>query len=231
MLGAISKNNLQLDTTLFRSYSDDPSYKLSLGLRYPLALASDTHIACMFCTDTGCEKKLAIYESLRCQGPACKACPGGGAVTVLCERCALDIDLRKMLAQRTSGADVKRNFVCQCPKDSEVQVTSYAVTTGGLNNQQRCFLLSRGNQTSLVMEGDKFFNEKPSLQMLVEDPSVFKYHVQKCFKNTDGNLHPALTFNASSMSYSSDAQKVRIVVCLFLWWVSVCLFLWWVSVC
>ena len=209
MLGVISQNKLQLDTNWLSSLSDDPTFKLSVGLRYPQAMASDTHIACMYCTDTGCEKKLVIYESLECQGAACRACPGGGAVTVLCEKCALDIDLRKILAQRTSGAEVKRNFVCQCPKDSEVEVTTHAVTTGGENNQQRSFLLSRGNQMSLVLEGDKFFNEKPALQALVDDPGVFKNHVQQCFKQNDGNLHSAITFNSSGMQYSSETKRVR----------------------
>jgi hypothetical protein len=162
----------------------------------------------MYCTDTGCEKKLAIYESLKCQGPSCRACPGGGAVTVLCEKCALDIDMRKILARCTGDSEVKRNFVCQCPKNSEVEVSIHAVTTGGENNQQRSFMLSRDNQFALVIEGDKFFNEKPSLEMLVADPSVFKDHVEQCFKNTDGNLYSAITFNASSMQYSSEAKKV-----------------------
>lgn len=208
MLGLISENKLQLDTKWLASHSDDPTFKRSVGLRYPQAMSSDTHIACMYCTDTGCEKKLAIYESLKCQGPACKACPGGGAVTVLCEKCALNIDLRKMLALRTSSSEVKRNFVCQCPKDSAVEVTIHAVTTGGENNQQRSFLLSRSTQFSLVLEGDKLFNEKPSLEMLVDDPSVFKNHVEQCFKNTDGNIHSAITLNGSSMEYSSEAKKV-----------------------
>jgi len=208
MLPFVSTNKSQLNTQWLLSHSEDPTFKRSVALRYPQAMSADTKITCMYCTDNGCEKKLAIYESLECQGPSCKACPGGGAVTVLCEKCALDIDLRKMLALRTGGSEVKRNFVCQCPKDSEVAVTIHAVTTGGENNQQRSFLLSRVNQFALVIEGDKLFNEKPSLEMLVKDPSVFKNHVEECFKNTDGNLHSAITFNASSMQYSSEAKKV-----------------------
>jgi len=41
----------------------------------------------------------------------------------------------------------------------------------GSTNAQRCFLLSRANQLSFIIEGDRFFDEKPSLQTLVDDPT------------------------------------------------------------
>ena len=66
------------------------------------------------------------------------------------EVCA-HLDLRKLLAVKKGGPEVKRNFVCQCPKDSEVKTTSYAVTTGGANNAQRSFLLSRATQFSYMI--------------------------------------------------------------------------------
>ena len=76
-------------------------------------------------------------------------------------------------------------------------------------NAQRCFLLSRANQLSFIIEGDTFFDEKPSLQTLVDDPDALRRHVQSCFRQDKSQLQLAVTYNASNMWYSSDAKKVR----------------------
>ena len=82
------------------------------------------------------------------------------------------------------------------------------ITTGS-TNAQRCFLLSRANQLSFIIEGDTFFDEKPSLQTLVDDPDALRRHVQSCFRQDKSQLQLAVTYNASNMYHSSDAKKVR----------------------
>ena len=158
----------------------------------------------------GCVKSLAIYESLECQGAACQRPPGAGARTVLCERCALDLDLRKMLAAKTSGPDVKRNFVCQCPKGAEVKTTLYAVTTGGADNAQRVFPLSQVAQVALVLDGNRLFNEKPSLLALVDDPDALQRHLRSCVRMLGEHVQYGSTYNSSGMQYSSDAKRVSV---------------------
>jgi len=168
----------------------------------------------MLCTDEGCVKSLAIYELLECQGAECQRTPGAGPRTILCERCALDLDLRKMLAARMSGPDVKRNFVRQCPKGAEVKTTLYAVTTVGVANAQRVFLLSQVAQLALLLDSDCLFNEKPSLQALVDDPNALHRHAQSCVRMLGEHVQYGSTYNASGMQYSSDAKRVSV---LFVW--------------
>ena len=183
--------------------------KKSIDLRYPMALENDFSVQCCLCLDEGCQKTLAVYEVLECHGENCVKSGRGGALTWFCEKCALDIDLRKAFANQR-GATVKRNMVCQCHANSHVTVKTYAVTKAGENQVERFFLLSRETQSSLVLDGNMFFNSKPSLAELVENPDSLKIHAKKCLKKTDDGLFQVrTTFNDAAIKGTSEASKQK----------------------
>ena len=59
------------------------------------------------------------------------------------------------------------------------------------------------------MKGDRLFDEKPSLQTLVDDPDALKRHVQSCIRQDKSHLQLAVTYNTSNMYHSSGAKKVH----------------------
>jgi len=184
-----------LDTTWLSSLSV-AGVKHSISLRYPAALPAVTEIGCYLCMDAGCVKQLAVYDRLECKGPACKVLAGGGAVTWFCEACALNVDLRKAFG-KLQGKEFGRNLVCQCPPDSEVDVTTYAVTNGGKHNAQRCFLMSRKDQHAIEIDDDLFFKHKPTHTQLMADPGLLKVHALASLKKeATGEYKSGLTFNA-----------------------------------
>jgi len=156
----------------------------------------DMVIECYLCKDVGCEKTFAVYERLKCEGTACQKLKGCGAITWLCEACALDINLRKSYAKK-ERVHVKRNFVCQCDKDSEASVTTFAVTMGGEDQQQRCFELSREDQYECEVDSLRVFADKPTQEQLMAYPGLLRVHALACLKrNTNGEVRSVLTFNA-----------------------------------
>lgn len=173
------------DRTYVCSISKDAALAAAIAKRFPVHVVDVTPY-CMVCQDEGTENSFAIYELLKCQGTACKydaARPNNKpATTWLCESCAVHVDISKQGGIETGRDDVKRNFVCQCAKDSPCITETYMVTKlpGGPIQVFRC---SRDAQVSLVLKGDEFFNGMPSIQQLKDDPSCWREHARSCLRD------------------------------------------------
>jgi len=100
----------------------------SIDMRYPAEARVGNLIVCMICLDEGVEddSSCAFYEEQYCLSEDCVKGGGDGALTSLCEGCALKMDLMKASNKRQ-----RRTLVCQCPWTSKVRRKHLAVTRSG----------------------------------------------------------------------------------------------------
>lgn len=146
-------------------------------------LAYDSYIKSGDCYFIPGAVSFAIYVRLQCQGASCLYDPerpnSRSAMTWLCEKCAVDIDINKQGAVELGRDKIKRNFVCQCDESSPCIASTYIVTSSpGI--PQNVYMASDKGQVSLVLDGKKFFAGMPSMQELVEDPSCMRIHARAC---------------------------------------------------
>ena len=206
----------------FGNYNDENLLR-SLKLRYPQGVL-DTQTSCHLClADSVVHGKVAIFETYTCQGPAClfaKTGSGQGAVTVVCEQCALSLDLRQAVAtkrlvnaaQSTTGpGNVQKNMTCQCPFGTSALVKTYGVKPMPLGDA--LFELNREVQYGVVMNSGKLFNEMPSREAIVLDPDALIQHYKACYMtNSDGTPVTGLSFNAKAASLYNQLQSERVSV-------------------
>jgi len=187
-------------------YKDHQLLAASLSVRFPTAIP-ESCLMCAICQDedvvdgttvgvaeqpkvVATKGAYSIYEQFICQGTGCA--PGSGGVSWLCERCALVMEIKEMIAKKKFLANIKRNMVCQCPWGSPALVTTYVAT------ERHNYKLDASAQYGGVIDGPRFF-APPSMQEIVADPSVLVRHMLACRKMTaEGELVTTLTFNADN---------------------------------
>jgi len=194
----------------------------SIGMRYPAEVRVGNPIVCMICLDEGVEddSSFAFYEEQYCLGEDCVKSGSNGALTSLCEGCALKMDLMKASNKRQ-----KRTLVCQCPWSSKVRRRHLAVARISTDQKtlttQKCFPLSKDMQSAIVLK-ETFFTAKPDLEAIIKDPGVVKQHAMASYeKNEHGELVIQNTLNGGvglnkhemdvSLQILVDDDSVRLV--------------------
>jgi len=208
--------------THFDNYNDANLLR-SLKLRYPQGFL-DSQTSCYLClADTVEHGKVAIFEKYTCQGPACLSAQTGsgqGAVTMVCEQCALALDLRQAVATRrlmqvalnaTGPGNVQKNMTCQCPWGTPALVETFGVRP--MPQGDALFELNREVQYGAVMDSSKLFNAMPSREAIVQDPNALMRHYAACYKtNSDNTPVTGLSFNAKVASLYNNVQSQRVSV-------------------
>ena len=115
--------SLNIDSYLSQ-YLDNPVLDASMAIRYPKAI-KNPEIVCYVCLDQNVQQgtDFSVYEEVVCHGLKCQV-NGQGAVSWVCETCALEMDIRLMVAEKTKKK-AKRNMVCDCVWGSPAGVTTY----------------------------------------------------------------------------------------------------------
>jgi len=199
---------------------DDANLLRSLKLRYPQALL-DSQTSCYLCLNDCVENATSIYEKFTCQGVACLSAgtgSGEGAVTVVCEQCALLLDLRERVATKrllivnqnaTGSGKVQKNMTCQCPFGTDALVKTYGVKS--MPQGDTLFALDRAVQYGAVMNSSMLFKQMPSRQAMAQDPDALTRHYAACYMTNDDNTPvTGLSFNAKIASLYNNMQSERV---------------------
>jgi len=187
-------------------YPDNPLLDASMAIRYPKA-NKNPEIMCYVCLDENVQQgaDFSVYEKVVCHGLKCQA-NGQGAVSWVCETCALEMDLRLMVAEKTNKKP-KRNMVCDCQFGSHVGVTTYVV------KDDAAYKLLRSQQYGINFDGIKLFSDRPSKEMLVANPDAFVEHMMACRKtDQDGKFETVPTFNTAIADLYNDDESQRVSV-------------------
>ena len=209
--------SLNMNSYFINMCKRDPKLFSSLGIRYPTGIMN-AGTSCHLCLIDGCEGNIAVYEQFKCRGEKCVSTLNGsgeGAITWLCEKCALEMDIRQMIATKKKLVNVKRNMVCNCLWGSDARVTTYCVknTAKGEARSE----LTRSEQYGVLFDGVKMFAKKPSMEQIVANPDVLVQHYLDCRKMTkEGEVETALTFNSTIADIHNSEESKRISV-QFVW--------------
>jgi len=139
---------------------------------------------------------------------------------VVCEQCALSLDLRQAVATKrllnaarntTGPGNVQKNMTCQCPWGTHALVETYGVRP--MPQGDALFELNREVQYGVVMNSGKLFNEMPSREAIVQDPDALTRHYKACYTtNSNGTPVTGLSFNAKAASSYNLRQSERVSV-------------------
>jgi len=205
----------------FESSPGDLDLQKSYKLRYPEKFLG-CQTTCHLClADTVDENDVSVFEKITCQGLACLSAATGsgkGAVTWLCERCALHLDVRqqakdkrKQQDRRLQVADVQRNMTCQCEFGTHALVDTFMVKKTAEGDV--LIALDRSTQIGVLVDGTKLFTEMPPMSALVDNPDAYVEHLVACRKmGPDNKPMTAMTFNTVIANTHNNEQAKRVSV-------------------
>jgi len=203
------------------SPADDLDLQKSYKLRYPQKFLG-CQTSCHLCLVDDVEKDaVSVFERLTCQGDACLSAATGsgkGAVTWLCERCALHLDVRQQAKdkrmkqdRRSKLADVQRNMTCQCEWGTPALIDTFMVKKTAEGDA--LIALDRSTQIGVVVDGTKLFTEMPSMAALVHNPDAYVEHLMACRKmGPDNKPMTATTFNTALANTHNNEEGKRVSV-------------------